>query len=58
VDADLGDVVIEEDEEMIQERTRHTAPGLLMLLIFIIILVVAGLGIFRASGCGISRARS
>jgi hypothetical protein len=34
---------------MVQERTRHTAPGLLMLLIFIIILVVAGLGIFRAA---------
>ena len=34
---------------MIQEKTRHTAPGLLMLLIFIIILVVAGLGIFRAA---------
>jgi regulator of protease activity HflC (stomatin/prohibitin superfamily) len=34
---------------MIQEKTRHTAPGLLMLLIFIIILVVCGLGIFRAA---------
>ncbi len=34
---------------MIQEKTRHTAPGLLMLLIFIVILVVAGLGIFRAA---------
>ena len=37
---------------MVQERTRHTAPGLLMLLIFIIILVVAGLGIFRAARVG------
>jgi regulator of protease activity HflC (stomatin/prohibitin superfamily) len=34
---------------MVQEKTRHTAPGLLMLLIFIIILVVCGLGIFRAA---------
>ncbi len=33
---------------MILEKERHTAPGLLMLVIFIIILVVAGLGIFRA----------
>jgi regulator of protease activity HflC (stomatin/prohibitin superfamily) len=37
---------------MLQEKTRHTAPGLLMLLIFIIILVVAGLGIFRAARVG------
>jgi len=37
---------------MIQEKTRHTAPGLLMLVIFIIILVVAGLGIFRAARVG------
>jgi len=34
---------------MVQEKTRHTAPGLLMLLIFIVILVVCGLGIFRAA---------
>lgn len=33
---------------MIRETERHTASGLLMLLIFITILVVAGLGIFRA----------
>jgi regulator of protease activity HflC (stomatin/prohibitin superfamily) len=37
---------------MIQEKTRHTAPGLLMLLIFLVILVVAGLGIFRAARVG------
>jgi regulator of protease activity HflC (stomatin/prohibitin superfamily) len=37
---------------MIQERTRHTAPGLLMVLIFIVILVVCGLGIFRAARVG------
>jgi regulator of protease activity HflC (stomatin/prohibitin superfamily) len=37
---------------MIQEKTRHTAPGLLMLLIFIVILVMCGLGIFRAARVG------
>ena len=37
---------------MIREKERHTAPGLLMLTIFITILVVAGLGIFRAGRVG------
>ena len=37
---------------MIREKERHTAPGLLMLMIFITILVVAGLGIFRAARVG------
>jgi regulator of protease activity HflC (stomatin/prohibitin superfamily) len=34
---------------MIREKERHTAPGLLMLVVFITIVVVAGLGIFRAA---------
>ena len=34
---------------MILEKERHTAPGLLMLVVFITIVVVAGLGIFRAA---------
>jgi regulator of protease activity HflC (stomatin/prohibitin superfamily) len=33
---------------MIQEKERHTASGLLMLVIFLIMLVVAALGLFRA----------
>ncbi|MCG6924878.1 MAG: SPFH domain-containing protein [Acidobacteria bacterium] len=37
---------------MVQERVRRTASGLLMLMIFLIILVVAGLGIFRAARVG------
>jgi regulator of protease activity HflC (stomatin/prohibitin superfamily) len=37
---------------MIVERTRRTAPGLLMLFIFIVILVVSALGIFRAARVG------
>jgi len=37
---------------MIREKERQTASGLLMLVIFIIILVVAGLGIFRAARVG------
>jgi len=37
---------------MIRESERHTASGLLMLTIFLIILVVAGLGIFRAARVG------
>ncbi len=37
---------------MIQEKERHTASGLLMLMIFLIILVVAALGIFRAVRVG------
>jgi len=37
---------------MIRESERHTASGLLMLTIFLIIMVVAGLGIFRAARVG------
>ena len=37
---------------MIEERQRHTASGLLMLTIFLIILVVAALGVFRAARVG------
>ena len=33
---------------MIQEKERRTASGLLMLTIFLTILVVAALGLFRA----------
>ena len=33
---------------MIQEKERHTASGFLMLFIFLVILVVAALGLFRA----------
>ena len=37
---------------MIEERQRHTASGLLMLTIFLVILVVAALGVFRAARVG------
>jgi regulator of protease activity HflC (stomatin/prohibitin superfamily) len=37
---------------MIVERTRRTAPGLLMLFIFIVILAVSALGTFRAARVG------
>ena len=37
---------------MIPEKERRTASGLLMLMIFLIILVVAALGIFRAARVG------
>jgi len=37
---------------MVRENERHTASGLLMLTIFLIIMVVAGLGIFRAARVG------
>ena len=37
---------------MIRDKERHTAPGLLMLVVFSTIVVVAGLGIFRAARAG------
>jgi regulator of protease activity HflC (stomatin/prohibitin superfamily) len=37
---------------MIRESERHTASGLLMLTIFLILMVVAGLGIYRAARVG------
>jgi regulator of protease activity HflC (stomatin/prohibitin superfamily) len=37
---------------MIQERERRTASGILMLVIFVVILVVAVLGLFRAARVG------